>query len=155
ACGRALIGPVVDCAPGSSPVDSRPPDSRRSELGPSPGSRLGSYEVVGLLGAGGMGEVYRAVDTRLGREVALKLLPPRLATDPARLGRFEREAKLLAVLNHPHVAQVYGFERVPSEDGTSLHVLAMELATGEDLALRLKHGPLPVDETIAIARQVA
>src|SRR5262249_43447723 len=120
-----------------------------------PGTRVGTYEVLGPLGAGGMGEVYRARDPNLDREVALKLLPAGLASDADRLARFEREAKLLAALNHPHVAQVYGFERVPCEDGTSIHVLAMELATGEDLALRLKRGPLPIDEAITIARQVA
>ena len=76
----------------------------------SPGSRLGPYEVVAPLGAGGMGEVYRARDTKLGREVALKLLPEQLAHDPERLARFEREAKTLAALNHPHIAQLHGLE---------------------------------------------
>jgi Tol biopolymer transport system component len=102
-----------------------------------------------------MGEVYRARDTRLERDVALKLLPSAFAADPDRLARFEREAKLLASLNHPNVAQVYGFECTPLADGASAHLLAMELVEGEDLAERLKRGPLPVDEAVAVARQIA
>ena len=77
----------------------------------NPGTRLGPYDVVAKLGAGGMGEVYRARDTRLGRDVAIKLLPPALSADPDRLRRFELEAKTLAALNHPHIAQIYGVER--------------------------------------------
>jgi len=76
----------------------------------TPGTRLGAYEIVGALGAGGTGEVYRARDTKLGRDVALKLLPEAFAHDPQRLGRFQREAQVLASLNHPHIAQVYGLE---------------------------------------------
>ena len=104
----------------------------------SPGVRLGPYQVVSPLGAGGMGEVYRATDTRLGRDVALKLLPPEFASDPDRLARFEREAKLLASLHHPNVATLFGLEET---DGQS--VLVMELVAGEDLAERLKRGPIP------------
>ncbi len=125
------------------------------ELGPSPGGRLGPYEIVAPIGAGGMGEVYRATDTRLGRDVALKLLPEAFASDPERLARFEREAKLLASLNHPGIAHLYGFESATVEGGAKAHVLAMEFVAGEDLAERLKRGPIPVDEAIAIARQVA
>jgi Tol biopolymer transport system component/tRNA A-37 threonylcarbamoyl transferase component Bud32 len=125
------------------------------ELGPSPGGRLGPYEIVAPVGAGGMGEVYRATDTRLGRDVALKLLPEAFASDPERLARFEREAKLLASLNHPGIAHLYGFESATVEGGAKAHVLAMEFVAGEDLAERLKRGPIPVDEAIAIARQVA
>ena len=99
--------------------------------------------------------MYRATDTRLGRDVALKLLPEAFASDPERLARFEREAKLLASLNHPGIAHLYGFESVTLADGTKANVLVMELAEGEDLAERLKRGPLPVDEAIAVARQVA
>jgi Tol biopolymer transport system component len=101
-----------------------------------------------------MGEVYRATDTRLGRDVALKLLPEAFASDPDRLARFEREAKLLAP-NHPGIAHLYGFESVALADGTKANVLVMELVEGEDLAERLKRGPLPVDEAVAVARQVA
>ncbi len=99
--------------------------------------------------------MYRATDTKLGREVALKVLPEAFAADPDRLARFEREAKLLASLNHPGIAHLYGFENDTLADGTTSHVLVMELVEGEDLAVRLKRGPVPVDETIAIAKQVA
>ena len=102
-----------------------------------------------------MGEVYRATDTKLGRDVALKLLPKAFAADPERLARFEREARLLASLNHPNIAQVYGFESATLPDGSAVHFLAMELVEGEDLAERLKRGAVPVDEALAIARQIA
>src|SRR4249919_2470209 len=102
-----------------------------------------------------MGEVYRATDTTLGREVALKLLPEAFAADPDRLARFEREAKLLASLNHSGIAQVYGFESSTLPDGSASHLLAMELVEGEDLAERLKRGALPVDEATLVAKQVA
>jgi len=102
-----------------------------------------------------MGEVWRATDTRLGRHVALKLLPAAFATDPERLSRFEREAKLLASLNHSNIAHLYGFEQATLPDGSHAHLLAMELVEGEDLAERLKRGPVPVDEAVAIARQIA
>src|SRR5512138_855946 len=101
-----------------------------------------------------MGQVWRATDERLGRDVALKLLPEVLAGDPERVARFGREAKLLASLNHPNVAHVYGFESTPLPGGSTVHLLAMELVAGEDLAERLKRGPLPVPEAIAIARQI-
>jgi eukaryotic-like serine/threonine-protein kinase len=116
----------------------------------SPGTRLGPYAVVAPLGAGGMGEVYRATDTRLGREVAIKVLPRDVARDPDRLARFEREARLLASLNHPNIAAIYGIEHT---DG--LPFLAMELVEGEDLAARLARGPVPLDEALPIARQIA
>jgi Tol biopolymer transport system component len=116
----------------------------------SSGTRLGPYEVLGPLGAGGMGEVYRARDTRLGRDVAIKLLPAEVAQDAERLARFRREAHLLASLNHPHIAAVYGLEEL---DGKLL--LVLELVEGEDLAERLKRGAIPVDEALAIAKQIA
>jgi serine/threonine-protein kinase len=119
------------------------------------GQTLAHYRITGALGAGAMGEVYRATDTRLGREVALKLLPKAFASDPGRLARLEREARLLASLNHPGIAQLYGFETATLDDGAVVHVIAMELAEGEDLAERLKRGPLPGDEAIAIAREIA
>jgi Tol biopolymer transport system component len=102
-----------------------------------------------------MGEVFRARDTKLDRDVAIKVLPAELAQDAERLARFEREAKLLASLNHPSIAHVYGFESATLADGSSAHFLAMELVPGEDLAERLKRGAIPVDEAIAIAKQIA
>ncbi len=114
------------------------------------GTRLGPYEIVAPLGAGGMGEVWRARDTRLGREVALKFLPAGLADDPERHARFEREARLLAALNHPNVAMLYGLEHLDGQ-----HALAMELVEGEGLDERLRRGPIPVEEAISIAGQIA
>jgi Tol biopolymer transport system component len=112
------------------------------------GLRLGQYEVVAAIGAGGMGEVYRARDLSLGRDVALKVLPVAVAHDPERLGRFEREARLLAALNHPNIAHIYGFQREPG-------ALVMELVEGDTLADRLVHGALPTRDALAIARQIA
>jgi len=119
------------------------------------GRTLAQYRVTAAIGAGGMGEVYRATDTKLDREVALKLLPEAFAADPDRLARFEREAKVLASLNHPGIAHLYGFESTRLEGGTTVHFLAMELVDGEDLAERLKRGAIPVDEAVGIAKQVA
>ena len=96
------------------------------------GTRLGPYEIVATIGAGGMGEVYRATDTKLGRDVAIKVLPAELASDADRLARFEREAKLLGSLNHPNIAHVYGFERATLADGSVAHFLAMELVDGSE-----------------------
>jgi serine/threonine-protein kinase len=120
-----------------------------------PGSRLGSHEIIAKLGEGGMGEVYRATDTRLRRRVAIKVLPAAFTADKDRLGRFEREAQLLASLNHPNIAHVYGFESAALPNGSIGHFLSMELVEGEDLAARLQRGAIPVDEAIAIARQIA
>jgi eukaryotic-like serine/threonine-protein kinase len=116
----------------------------------TPGDRLGSYEVTAALGAGGMGEVYRARDTQLDRDVALKILPPAFAADPDRLMRFEREAKTLAALNHPHIAQIHGIER----SGGAM-ALVMELVEGPTLADRLLQGPLPLEEALPVAAQIA
>ena len=129
----------------------------------APGTTLGQYEIVSAIGAGGMGEVYRARDRRLNRSVALKLLPAAVAADAARRARFTREAQLLAALNHPNIAQIYGFEEggtsVPPTDvgaaEATLPVLVMELVEGGTLADRIGAGALPVDESIAIARQLA
>ena len=132
---------------------SDPERSRALSL--ATGARLGPYEIVAPIGAGGMGEVYRARDARLGRDVAIKVLPTAFAEDAERLARFEREARLLAALNHSNIAHVYGFETASVAEGRRAHFLAMELVEGEDLAERLKRGPVPVDEAIAIARQVA
>src|SRR5512144_2898838 len=116
----------------------------------APGTRLGTYEIQVLLGAGGMGEVYRARDTRLGRDVALKTLPVSFTHDAERIGRFRREAQVLAALNHPQIGSIYGFEEI---DGH--HLLVLELVEGETLAGRIARGPLPIDESISIGRQIA
>jgi len=110
----------------------------------SDGTRLGSYEILSALGAGGMGEVYRARDTRLDRDVAIKILPEAFAADAERVARFQREAKVLASLNHPHIAAIYGLE-----DADGVKALVMELVEGEDLARRLARGAIPLDEALA------
>jgi eukaryotic-like serine/threonine-protein kinase len=119
------------------------------------GTTLAHYRITAAVGAGGMGEVYRATDTKLGRDVALKRLPAAFAENPTRLARFEREAKVLASLNHPNIAHIYGFETALLDGTTSAHVLVMEFVEGEDLAERLERGAIPVDEALAIATQVA
>ncbi len=118
------------------------------------GTRLGPYEIQSAIGAGGMGEVYRARDTRLDRDVAIKVLPTAFAQDVERLARFEREAKLLASLNHPSVAQIYGFEEGAGVAGP-FRAIAMEFVGGETLEERLARGPVPLDEALPIARQIA
>ncbi len=115
-----------------------------------PGARLGPYEILSAIGAGGMGEVYRATDTTLGRQVAIKVLPESVASDPERIARFEREARTLASLNHPHIAQIYGLER-----SSGVQALVMELVEGEDLSQRIARGPIPLDEALGIAKQIA
>jgi len=130
------------------------------------GCRLGVYQVLAPLGAGGMGEVYRARDTRLGRDVALKVLPQKFTADPDRLARFEREARALAALNHPHIAAIYGVEHIESASGSeqqgAVRALVLELVEGDTLAQRIQQsggrrrsGGLPVDDTLTIARQIA
>jgi serine/threonine protein kinase len=119
-----------------------------------PGARFGPYEIVASLGAGGMGEVYRARDARLKRDVALKLLPASYASDPDRLARFQREAEVLGSLNHPHIAHLYGVEDARDQPGAP-QALIMELVEGEDLSQRLARGAIPIDEALSIARQVA
>src|SRR3989442_1272770 len=114
------------------------------------GRQLGSHRILSLLGAGGMGEVYRARDTKLGREVALKVLPEAFAHDPERLARFRREAHVLASLNHPNIAAIHGLEQ---SDG--VHYLVLELVPGKTLAERLTSGPLDVQETLRICVQIA
>jgi Tol biopolymer transport system component len=116
----------------------------------SPQHHIGSYEIIALLGAGGMGEVYRARDTKLNRDVALKVLPELFARDPDRLARFRREAHLLAALNHPNIAAIYGLE-----ESTGVLALVLELVEGPTLADRVALGPLPLDEVLAIGRQIA
>jgi len=119
------------------------------------GARFGAYEVVALLGEGGMGAVYRAHDTKLDRDVALKVLPESFASDPDRLMRFEREAKTLASLNHPHIAQVFAIEEIAGVGPGVSQAIVMELVAGEDLAQRISRGPIPLEEALPIARQIA
>src|ERR1700693_3999644 len=115
------------------------------------GTRLGSYEVIAQMGAGGMGEVYQAHDTKLGRDVAIKVLPEAFAHDADRLSRFRREAKMLAAPNHSNIATIYGLE---DSNGTSY--LVMELVPGETLAQRIKrYGAVPIEESLTIAKQIA
>ena len=116
----------------------------------APGTRLGAYDVLALIGAGGMGEVYRAKDSKLHRDVALKVLPDLWANDTDRLARFRREAHVLASLNHPHIAAIYGLEEIGG-----VRALVLELVDGETLAERMAHGPIPLDEALPIARQIA
>jgi eukaryotic-like serine/threonine-protein kinase len=114
-----------------------------------PGDRLGPYEIQSAIGAGGMGEVYRARDSRLKRDVALKILPESFATDPERLARFQREAEVLASLNHSNIAQIYGIE-----ESSGTRALVMELVDGETLADRIARGPIPLDEALLVAKQI-
>src|SRR5262245_16661596 len=116
----------------------------------TPGTRLGIYELIAPIGAGGMGHVYRATDTTLGRQVAIKILPDAFASDPDRMARFEREAKTLGSLNHPHIAAIYGFEK-----SAAMNALVMELVEGEDLSQRIARGAIPLDEALPIAKQIA
>src|SRR5262245_22956021 len=115
-----------------------------------PGTRLGPHEIGARIGAGGMGEVYRATDLNLCRQVAIKILPDTVAHDPERLARFEREAKTLASLNHPNIAIIHGFDKT-----NGVRALVMELVEGPTLADRIADGPLPLDEALSIARQIA
>src|SRR5260221_10201393 len=119
------------------------------------GPRLGPYEILSALGAGGMGEVYRARDAKLNRDVAIKILPEALARDADRLARFSREAQTLAALNHPNIAQIYGVVDAAPEAGAHVHALVMELVEGEDLAQRIARGPMSIDEALPVARQLA
>ena len=121
------------------------------------GKKIGQYEVVSMLGAGGMGEVYKARDTSLGRDVAIKVLPASVAEDPERLARFEREAKLLASLSHANIAQIYGLEKSAGTTDSVRHAaaLVMELAPGEDLTIHLKRGAMSLQDALPIATQIA
>src|SRR4051812_45956874 len=116
----------------------------------APGARIGPYNVLALLGAGGMGQVYRARDSRLNREVAIKVLPSEFACDPERMARFQREAQSLAALNHPNIASIYGLEET---EGAA--ALVMELVEGQTLAERLASGSIPREEASPYARQIA
>jgi eukaryotic-like serine/threonine-protein kinase len=116
----------------------------------APGVRLGPYEILTLIGSGGMGEVYRARDAKLNRDVALKVLPSQFALDVERLLRFKREAQVLASLDHQNIGAIYGFE-----DAEGVHALVLQLVEGPTLADRIAQGPIPVDEALPIARQIA
>jgi serine/threonine protein kinase len=137
-------------------------------MGLTAGTRLGPYEVLGSLGAGGMGEVFRARDTRLNRDVAIKILPELFASDPERVSRFTREAQTLAALNHPHIAQIYGIEEAAMQgspsasadasadrSGPLVRALIMELVDGETLADRIARSPIAIDDVLPMARQIA
>ena len=112
--------------------------------------RIGCYTVTAKIGEGGMGEVYQARDTKLDRDVALKVLPEAFTTDPDRLARFEREAKVLASLNHPNIGTIYGLE-----EAEGVRALVLELVEGPTLADRISQGPIPLDEALPIAKQIA
>jgi serine/threonine-protein kinase len=116
----------------------------------TPGTSLGHYDVIAQIGVGGMGEVYQATDTNLGRQVAIKVLPDAVSRDPDRLARFDREARTLAALNHPNIAQIHGLEK----DGGQT-ALVMELVEGPTLADRIADGPIPLDEALPVATQIA
>src|SRR5215204_4942861 len=128
---------------GSARIIARP-------LALTPGTRLGVYQVSSQIGEGGMGQVFRARDTKLDRDVAIKVLPEAFAHTADRLARFTREAKTLASLNHPHIAGIYGLE-----ESSGVSALVMELVEGEDLSQRIARGAIPLDEALPIARQIA
>jgi eukaryotic-like serine/threonine-protein kinase len=127
-----------------------PKGDRQSRLIPDAGGSIGAYHIVSPLGAGAMGEVYRARDTKLNRDVALKVLPELVAHDSNRLARFRREAQLLAALNHPNIAAIYGIE-----ESAGIRALVLELVEGPTLADRIGLGPIPLDQALSIARQIA
>ena len=151
--GSFIDQPGFATLSGSMPAGPEASNRRRLR----PGDRVGSYHIVGCLGVGGMGEVYRATDTTLGREVALKVLPDSIAWDPDREARFEREARMLAALNHPHIAHVYGFEKAPPSavGDRTMTALIMELVEGDTLTQVLARAPLPVTEALRHATQIA
>ena len=126
------------------------PPTHHDEMALPAGTRLGPYQIQSAIGAGGMGEVYRARDTTLNRDVAIKVLPTAFALDKDRLARFRREAQVLASLNHPNIAAIYGFE-----ESNGVQALVLELVDGPTLADRLTHGPIPFDEVLTIGRQIA
>src|SRR5882672_876845 len=113
------------------------------------GTQLGSLEITGLLGRGGMGEVYRARDAKLKRDVAIKILPEEFSSDPDRVSRFQREAEVLASLNHPNIAAIHSLE-----EANGSRFLVMELVEGETLAECIKRGPIPIDETLNLAKNI-
>jgi Tol biopolymer transport system component len=154
---RAVRPPALSLAKGSPLPRTESVPSRISlftlptpRMALSAGTRLGPFEILSALGAGGMGEVYRARDTKLNRNIAIKVLPDVFANDPERLARFHREAQVLAALNHPNIAHIHGFQ-----DADGIHALVMELVDGPTLAERIAQGPIPLTEALAIAKQIA
>jgi len=135
----------------------RRPHIIHSDLTLTSGSRLGAYEITAQIGEGGMGQVFRATDTKLKRQVAIKILPPSVAADHDRLARFQREAEVLASLNHPHIAGIYGLEESPSTGSgqATITALVMELVDGEDLSQRIARGAISIDDALPIAKQIA
>jgi serine/threonine protein kinase len=133
-----------------SPFGGRPARIIVSPLPLAPGARLGVYEVTAQIGEGGMGQVFRARDTKLDRDIAIKILPAAFAHDVDRLARFQREAKTLASLNHPNIAIIHGLEQAGD-----VHALVMEFVNGEDLSQRIARGAIPLDEALPIAKQIA
>src|SRR5262245_60365793 len=129
--------------------------ARRTLMSLSAGTRFGAYEIVSSLGAGGMGEVYRARDRKLGRDVAIKILPLAFASDRNRIARFEREARLLASLNHPNIAAIYGVGEASAASGVPASGLVLELVEGESLDVRFTRGPFTVREALIIGHQIA
>ena len=138
------------CDPRIMPSARAPSPYTSHRLALTAGTRIGAYEIVTALGAGGMGEVFRARDTKLNRDVAIKVLPDSFASDAERLARFTREAQTLAALNHPNIAHIHGLE-----ESSGVSALVMELVEGEDLSQRIARGPIPIDEALPIARQIA
>ena len=144
-----LVAPIGELA---AHVFAGADASKPGNAGPAGGfigRQVGTYQILSRLGAGGMGEVYRARDAKLGRDVAIKVLPPAFTADRERLARFDREARLLASLNHPHIGAIYGVEAIDGQPA-----LILELIEGETLAARLKASRLPIAEALAIARQI-
>ena len=136
------------------PTGLSPSIIRAESRGPDSRYRIGPYKVAALIGQGGMGDVYRATDTNLGRDVAIKVLPDTFSQDSERLARFEREAKMLASLNHPNIAIIHGVERADASAGSAqrpMRALVMEFVEGPTLADRIAHGPVPIDEALPIA----
>jgi serine/threonine-protein kinase len=123
----------------------------------APGTRFGPYQISAQIGAGGMGEVYRATDTNLARQVAIKVLPQAVAADAERVARFDREAKTLAALNHPHIAAIYGVEKSAATGSgqAAMMALVMEMVEGPTLADRILQGAIPLDDALRMARQIA
>lgn len=119
-----------------------------------PGQTVSTYEILAPLGAGGMGEVFKARDRNLGREVAIKVLPESVSSDPERVLRFEREARVLASLDHPNIGAIFGFEKA-EVDGVTIRFLVLEYIEGESLKDRVDRGPLPIEETLEVIKQVA
>src|SRR6185503_9231289 len=148
-----LLTPALRCKCGAVPYNR----ATLSDMSLAPGARLGAYEITAAIGAGGMGEVYRARDTRLNRDVAIKILPDLFAADADRVARFQREAQVLASLNHPNIGQIHGLEEVPPTGAGHVgsKALVLELVDGPTLADLIAKGPIPIDDMLPIARQIA